>query len=439
MSSRSLSGRLPLAAFLLGACLCLPAATAAAESCASAGCHATLVAGQSVHAATDSCGDCHESVAEPHPQKGKATFKLAATEPELCANCHDAFGKKAHGHEPVASGACSTCHDPHAPAQPKLLRAAQLELCGDCHSDQLGAAHPHGPVSAGECTACHSPHESDQKALLLKAGDALCFDCHGDIQDQLKKKTVHAAVDEGCTSCHQPHGSAHPKLLAETGGALCFQCHDDIGEKVQKSAVVHAAVEDDKGCAACHAPHASDQAKLLLLPEQETCVGCHDGVLTKEMTVVHQPIADGRCTPCHDPHGSANSRLLVKAFPERPYVPYTDAAFALCFDCHDRDLLRYPDTSFATGFRDGERNLHYLHVNDPQKGRSCVLCHAVHGSAGPMLVADSVEFGQWTLPIKFKKSETGGTCAPGCHKPASYDRQAAVKRTAPEAKSAGRR
>lgn len=433
MSPRSPIPGLSIAALLAGAGLLLPAAAAAAETCASAGCHATLVAGKSVHAATDSCGDCHESVAEPHPQQGKATFKLAATEPELCANCHDAFGKKAHGHEPVATGSCSACHDPHASAQPKLLLADQRQLCGDCHSDQLASAHPHGPVSAGECTACHAPHESDQKALLLKTGDALCFDCHGDIQDQLKKRTVHAAVDEGCTSCHDPHGAAHPKLLAEAGGALCFQCHDDIGEKVESSAVAHAAM--DEGCAACHAPHASDQPKLLLEPEKETCIGCHDGVLTAEMAVLHQPIADGACTPCHDPHGSANARLLTKAFPDKQYVPYTDTAYELCFDCHNRDLLRYPDTSFATGFRDGDVNLHYLHVNDPQKGRSCALCHNVHGGAGPKLLADKVRFGQWQLPIKFVKTETGGGCAPGCHKPLSYDREAAVKK--PEAAKAG--
>lgn len=426
----------PILAFALVPLFALAAAARAADTCASAECHASLVAGKSVHAATDSCTDCHETVAEPHPQKGKATFKLTATEPELCANCHDAFGKKAHGHEPVATGSCSTCHDPHASAQPKLLLAEQRQLCGDCHSDQVGAKHLHGPVSAGECTACHAPHESDQKALLLKTGDALCFDCHGDVQDGLKKKTVHAAVEEGCTTCHDPHGAAQPKLLAEAGGALCFQCHDDIGAKAEKAAFPHAAL--DEGCTSCHAPHASDQAKLLLAPEKETCTACHDGVLTRDMTVLHQPIADGTCTPCHDPHGGANARLLVKSFPERQYVAYTDTAYELCFDCHDRDLLRYPDTSFATGFRDGERNLHYLHVNNPQKGRSCVLCHGVHGAGNELLVADEVKFGKWQLPIKFTKTETGGSCAPGCHKPFAYDREAAVKKPA-SAKSGAKR
>jgi predicted CXXCH cytochrome family protein len=426
---------LSLALLLLGAFL-LAAAAPAAESCAAAGCHATLVAGKSVHAATESCDACHEAVVTPHPQAGKATFKLTQSEPALCADCHDAFGKKGHVHEPVAQGSCSTCHDPHASQQPKLLLAAQGSLCGDCHSDALDGKHLHGPVSSGECTSCHTPHESDAKALLVKTGDALCFDCHSDIQDDLRgKSTVHAALDDGCTSCHDPHGAAQPKLLAEAGGALCLRCHDDVGAAAANAAVPHAALEDERGCAGCHAPHASNQAKLLLAPEKETCLACHGEVIDRGMAVLHQPIADGKCTPCHQPHGGANAKLLVKAFPTRPYVAYTGEEYGLCFECHNRELLQYADTSFATQFRDGERNLHFLHVNDPQKGRSCVFCHGVHGSAGAKLVEEGVKFGQWSLPIKFVKTETGGGCAPGCHRPAYYDREVAGRK--PPAKSAG--
>lgn len=421
-------------AFALLGLLLLPPATAADETCAAAGCHATLVAGRSVHAATDSCGDCHEAVATPHPQPGKVTFELAATEPELCANCHDAFGKKAHGHEPVASGVCSTCHDPHSAAQPKLLLAAQEQLCGDCHSDQVGAEHPHAPVASGECTACHLPHESDTAALLAKTGDALCFECHSEVQDALQgRKVVHAALDEGCTSCHDPHGTARATLLMKPAGELCGECHSDVGDQVAAAAFPHAALDDDRGCVACHAPHASDRAKLLPASEREVCVACHGDVVTKSMAVLHQPVADGECTPCHQPHGGARARLLTADFPVAPYVPYTGGEFALCFECHDRTQIEARESTTATEFRDGARNLHALHVNIPDKARSCVLCHATHGSAGPSLIAESVAFGRWQLPIKLVKTETGGGCAPGCHKPAYYDRESPGRRPAPTA------
>ena len=141
------------------------------------------------------------------------------------------------------------------------------------------------------------------------------------------------------------------------------------------------------------------------------------------MTVLHGPINKGTCTPCHDPHGSAESKLLVKSFSADFYAPYSDKEYELCFSCHKRDLLRFPETSFATGFRDGERNLHYLHVNKKEKGRSCKLCHAIHGGPNPKLVAESAPFGKWELPLKFIKTDTGGACSPGCHKPYNYDRQ----------------
>jgi len=421
----------PLAAIVVGAFWLAAPEASAQETCASAQCHAALLKAKTVHAAAESCDTCHEASATPHPQKGKKTFKLTQQVPELCANCHEPFGKKAHVHPPVKDGGCTTCHNPHSSDSPKLLVAPQKDLCGSCHSDHVDFKVVHGPVSAGDCTTCHNPHESNTAKLLVKEGDALCFSCHGDIEGLLKKKEVHPAVASGCTSCHNPHGAANPKLLAEAGAALCFQCHDAIADKVQKSAVVHGAVKSEKACASCHSPHAADNAKLLLQPEKETCLTCHKNILTKEMTVLHGPIKEGRCTACHDPHGSPFAKLLTKEFPAGKYVAYTDQEFELCFSCHNRDLVRYPDTSFATNFRAGERNLHYLHVNNPVKGRSCALCHNLHGSANPALLADSVPFGQWQLPLKFLKTETGGSCAPGCHKPQTYDRKGTGKKAEP--------
>ncbi len=47
----------------------------------------------------------------------------------------------------------------------------------------------------------------------------------------------------------------------------------------------------------------------------------------------------------------------------------------------------------------------------------------MHGSGNSKLIADSVPFGKWSLPLKFVKTDTGGSCAPGCHKMQSYDRK----------------
>lgn len=409
-----------------------PSSTAAENGCMAAQCHATVLSGTRVHPPTESCESCHESVVTPHPQTGKTTFKLVQEPPSLCESCHESFGKKAHVHPPAAEGMCVTCHSPHSSNEPALLAQPMKALCQSCHSDQGTAKHAHGPVSAGDCTACHAPHESDLKLLLLKQDDELCLGCHLDIKGLLTKKTVHPALEGGCTSCHIPHGTDHPKLLSEEGSRLCFQCHDTIKNKIDQAAVGHPPITSEKGCATCHSPHAGDNAKLLVKKEMETCLGCHATIITGAMTVLHGPIKDGSCTACHQPHGSRHPKLLDKAFPVNEYVAYSDTEYQLCFSCHNRDLVKYPDTSFATGFRDGERNLHYLHVNN-QKGRSCKLCHEIHGGTNAGLVADSVPFGKWKLPLKFVKTETGGGCSPGCHKMQPYDREVPGRKPVPPA------
>jgi predicted CXXCH cytochrome family protein len=308
--------------------------------------------------------------------------------------------------------------------------AAAEEGCvsGPCHAALLKAKTVHPATES--CEACHesvtTPHPLAGKKTFKLAQElpGLCSACHEPFG---KTGPAHAPVQEGmCTTCHDPHASNEPKLLVQPLGQLCEACHSD-----------HVSFEHVHGpvsagdCTACHTPHESDTKPLLRKPADELCAGCHPNVAdSKKKKDVHPPLLDG-CTTCHNPHGSANAKLLVQSFPSRPYVPYTDTEFELCFSCHDRDLVRNPDTSIATGFRDGERNLHYLHVHDALKGRSCTLCHDVHGSDSPKLMAESVPFGQWKLPLRFVKTETGGGCAPGCHKPYSYDRQSPRNKPAP--------
>ncbi|MBZ0156111.1 MAG: cytochrome c3 family protein [Alphaproteobacteria bacterium] len=133
------------------------------------------------------------------------------------------------------------------------------------------------------------------------------------------------------------------------------------------------------------------------------------------------------CTSCHDPHGSPEPKLLVKGLSSEFYLQYSDNEYQLCFSCHNRELLQYPDTSHTTGFRDGDRNLHYLHVNKKDKGRNCKACHTMHRGVLPKLIADKVLFGKWELSMHFVKTETGGSCSPGCHKNYHYDRKTSGK------------
>src|SRR3712207_4444732 len=86
-------------------------------------------------------------------------------------------------------------------------------------------------------------------------------------------------------------------------------------------------------------------------------------------------------------------------------------------------MAKVERTATATGFRDGDRNLHFLHVNRAEKGRTCRACHDAHSSSVANHMRESVPFGDWALPVGFQPTADGGSCTPGCHLPVSYSRK----------------
>ena len=126
-------------------------------------------------------------------------------------------------------------------------------------------------------------------------------------------------------------------------------------------------------------------------------------------------------------------------FPSTFYATFDLESYALCFRCHEKSLVLEANTTTLTDFRDGNVNLHFLHVNRQKKGRTCKTCHAIHGSDLPKHMASEVPFegSQWSMPIRFVKSGDGGRCAPGCHKPLAYRRSAKhLRASTQEAKGA---
>jgi len=134
----------------------------------------------------------------------------------------------------------------------------------------------------------------------------------------------------------------------------------------------------------------------------------------------HGPVRAGNCVGCHSPHGGEEYRLLKRPYPATFYSPFDIANYSLCFSCHEEALVLEPETSTLTFFRDGTRNLHFLHVNREDRGRTCRACHEVHASPHPSHIRDTVPFGNYDLPLNFQKHESGGSCFPACHVKQSY-------------------
>ncbi|HEX8961338.1 MAG TPA: cytochrome c3 family protein [Geobacteraceae bacterium] len=416
--------------------------SAFAETCITATCHPAIGGLKNLHQPVKDgdCLVCHVQKAKEHPIKGGKSFTLTSKVPELCSQCHDAMGKKNVVHAPVKDGDCLACHKPHGAANRYLLDVGedQTELCLGCHDGApFKQKFQHGPVAVGACTSCHSPHESAEKSLLKGVSRELCLKCHTDFAKALQAAArVHAPVQtKPCTSCHNPHSSAAPYVLKQKMPELCIGCHVGIGEKLAKAKVVHKPLLESRGCGTCHSTHFANTKALLAGDEKSVCLGCHSTDtlgnpplknMKKELDGkknLHGPIQKNQCTGCHDPHGTDYPRLFPGSYPESFYLPYKDGSYDLCLKCHDRNLLRYPDTTIYTKFRNGNQNLHYLHVVDRRKGRSCRACHVPHGGDGQKLISkDGATFGDWKIPTRFEITPTGGSCTPGCHRSVKYDR-----------------
>lgn len=277
---------------------------------------------------------------------------------------------------------------------------------------------------------------SNSISQILLHENPKCTECHSDL---IGKKILHTPANEGCNDCHQVNISDHTQKginglhLTEKVPELCYTCHDGSKKIIDTSQVVHQALKEKKLCLNCHSPHSSDTKKLLIADKKEVCLGCHNrdtdenGIrrvnilkLLKTSKVIHPAIAGG-CTVCHKPHASSENFLLISAYPKEQYVVGKSDSYAICWECHDVDLFGSEKTTTSTGFRNGERNLHFVHVNR-EKGRSCSMCHNVHATNNLHLVADKVPFGKWTMQMNYLPADSGGSCAPGCHQLRKYTR-----------------
>jgi predicted CXXCH cytochrome family protein len=411
------------------------------ESCITSKCHATIDKEKYTHGpvAKGKCIVCHGK-SPKHPESPKKyTFGEINALDKICFSCHEAFIPKKFAHTPAEEGDCTICHNPHGSEFKFQLTAQAGELCFICHDEELVAKEfIHGPAAVGGCTACHEPHTADYEKNLKAQGPTLCFSCHTDHAESMQNaKVIHKPVAENCVNCHDPHSGAKQFMLSKDSPDLCFGCHKDKQEVVNNALVKHGALMTGKSCLNCHEPHVSNIEKRLSMAPLDLCLSCHDtelkapdGKLLADMKSLlaenddhHGPIKQKDCSGCHNPHGSDVFRILRNPYPAKFYMPYADENYNLCFGCHEKTIVQNPETTKLTNFRNGEINLHFKHVNRPEKGRTCRACHETHASNHPNHIRESVPFGTWELPINYRKTETGGSCTPGCHKLKKYDRE----------------
>jgi DmsE family decaheme c-type cytochrome len=160
--------------------------------------------------------------------KGKSAVELEKT----CFQCHEDENRmhwvgSVHEKRNVS---CLACHSVHNVQEDNLLLVKPtVELvCNQCHQDVVAKVKrsAHMPVEEGkmDCSSCHNPHGSaTPKMLKEESVTATCYTCHADKRGPFVWE--HPPVREDCLNCHDPHGSHNDHMLVARLPFLCQRCH----------------------------------------------------------------------------------------------------------------------------------------------------------------------------------------------------------------------
>jgi predicted CXXCH cytochrome family protein len=366
----------------------------------------------------DPCGRCHnDSAARTGVQHLKS-----------CCSCHQEKN-------------CNFCHDEKE--RPSFDHATSAGWPLEPHHTDVACSACHGMVEtftspSRECRFCHEHWQAGRFDHRVLGASVDCGECHAEVAlAGPATRCSHKPIEDGCVACHHPHATDTACRLRQAVPDLCFSCHEDMKEHFDAAPVVHGAATGAAACTACHRPHYSLLPRLVNRTQADLCLSCHNrqiptgddrplmniAGLLRSGSNHHGPVREGECLACHRPHAGEHFRLLNEEFPPGLYAPFDFERYELCFGCHEEELVADESGTGVTGFRDGDRNLHWLHVNRA-KGRTCRACHDVHASSLPHHIRERPPRGAGggALWIKYEATADGGSCAPLCHKALRYRR-----------------
>ncbi|GFE59863.1 cytochrome c3 family protein [Geobacter sp. AOG2] len=354
---------------------------------------------------------------------------------------------------------CTACHNPHSDTYGKFLvmNNSDSALCKACHSITGWNASIHATAGQGAgCTLCHASHNAGRNERLLKFADeeANCYQCHSatggaaDIATVTNKFYNHpvsattgvhdpgenpltASKHVECEDCHNPHQVQTASAAAPAvSGSL-------VGVKgVSSSGAVlpTAATNEFEICFRCHAENSFYATQTIVRQIQELntrldfdtsnpsfhpVVAIGKGGNVPSLRIQYSTSSMIYCCDCHanddssqpkGPHGSNYKHILVARYETDIYpLAYSEANYALCFRCHDQNIVLDPAKSAFPA--------HQQHVVTHQV--PCSVCHDPHGvpqARGATVAANSHLI---NFDLRFVTSGTydssARSCTVSCH------------------------
>jgi predicted CXXCH cytochrome family protein len=341
------------------------------------------------------CTTCHD----PHDDSNGKFLVKDNRFSALCLTCHENIAgwdssvyslstaiwdppALEEGAQTVAEHGCGSCHVPHnAGGSQRLLRyLSEEDNCYSCHDGTVSKAdiqsqfrklshHPVEITTIGVTDEFHDPAE-DISFLL---GHVECVDCHN--PHAANETTADAPNASGSLS--RVTGKTQDDGVVENVSyqyEVCFKCHgysSDLFPFIYRyQNETNTIIEFDPGNPSYHPVVAMGRnSDMRTFPsEYETdltevsmiyCVDCHDSDESSRV---------GGTGP-RGPHGSQYRPILRQRYETIDNTIESEAAYMLCYRCHDRLKL------LVDPFSGNE--FHKDHV--VSRRAPCSVCHDPHG------------------------------------------------------------
>ncbi len=167
------------------------------------------------------CSKCHDM--RVNEVEGVAFIDVTKSN---CYLCHKNLTKEKYAHAPAVNYLCTSCHKQKDNIGHKYNIAQHVgELCFDCHLENQesweDAKYRHEPLDSGNCDKCHNPHSSPNLMFLRKPVNKICMGCHKDKEIramQSKNSACKSSESKLCVDCHTPHATNQPFFLKKIVG-----------------------------------------------------------------------------------------------------------------------------------------------------------------------------------------------------------------------------
>jgi len=344
-----------------------------------------------------SCHDPHKDDKDPLQRKFLVQSNSYSA---VCLGCHRLrnwsastahqasprlFPPEAGNHTPyrtVAETGCESCHKTHSAARgARNLKAEEEGTCLTCHAGQVSAmdvtadfakpyAHPTLRNPAPVHDAAEGPHNAERLVPERSPSaprHAECVDCHDPhaANDRKSKAPGATGALEGVWGIDRAGLAVEPVRYEYE---VCFKCHADSANKPQSFGVAGRRTrraEQELNLRLAFDPMGPSAHPVVAPGKNFNVPGLLGGLSVSSQIY---------CTDCHRsdsgsraPHGSIYPFLLERQYATRDYTAESPSAYALCYGCHDRQVLLSPASVFP----------HRQHVVDASA--PCSACHDAHG------------------------------------------------------------